>query len=280
MAALLCILVSTYNDIVRKPVYIATLVGFGLLIYFSQYFTLFGFNKEMNMVREMGVATIGLWGFIVIVVFSGQVVTLELEERTAIVLLSKPVKRGTFLSGKFSGILLSVLLGIVFLSLVFFLTLWTSIGLPKLDRYDLTVQHGVPEYIWKTFLGWGTSFALQTIILCFCQSIVMTAIGVALSALLPVVVSAAILTMTFLLSNLTTYFVSGLESTSSPVIIFIGKIFYYIFPNLSYFNLQTLFSEGNIANIDYLLLTSLYSIIYSALVMAICCSVFEKKDIK
>src|SRR6185436_6228655 len=104
-------------------------------IFGSKFLTLFSFFQEMNMVREMGMATITFWGFIVIVISSGLVVTQELEDRTAVTLLSKPIQRSDFLLGKFAGLVLSLVPGIIILSGVLFLTLWMMAS-PKLPLHD------------------------------------------------------------------------------------------------------------------------------------------------
>src|SRR4249919_321615 len=88
---------ATYGDITRRPLYYILLFTFAFAIFCSKFLTLFSFYQEINMVREMGLATITFWGFIVIVVTSGLVVTQELEDRTAVTLLSKPIQRTDFL---------------------------------------------------------------------------------------------------------------------------------------------------------------------------------------
>ncbi len=280
MRALFSIVSSTYKDIIRKPVYIITVLLFGILIFFSQHFTLFGFAKELNMVREMGIATMALWGFIVIVVFSGQIITQELEDRTAMVILTKPIRRGSFLLGKFFGIFLATVIGIVLLSLVFFLTLWTSSGLPRLDYYEIPRHGSMFQYLWKIFLNWGLLFTIQGFLLCCCQLAVLSAIAAALSAFLPTVLSASALAVIYLVSNISSHILGSIESTSNAALVLLGKMFYYIIPNLGYFNLQTLFGEGGLVSFQYLLLTLLYCIIYCGFILYVACLLFERREIK
>ena len=90
---------ATYGDITRRPLYYILLFTFAFAIVASKFLTLFSFYQEVNMVREMGMATITFWGFIILVVTSGIVVTQELEDRTAVTLLAKPVLRSQFLLG-------------------------------------------------------------------------------------------------------------------------------------------------------------------------------------
>src|SRR5687768_15868465 len=122
---------ATYGDITRRPLYYILLFTFALAIFGSKFLTLFSFYQEINMVREMGMATITFWGFIIIVVTSGLVVTQELEDRTAVTLLSKPIQRTDFLLGKYLGLVASLIPGMIVLAGVLFLTLW-MMSAPKL----------------------------------------------------------------------------------------------------------------------------------------------------
>src|SRR5258706_1213292 len=115
---------ATYGDVTRRPLYYILLFTFAFAIFGSKFLTLFSFYQEMNMVREMGMSTITFWGFIILVVTSGIVVTQELEDRTAVTLLSKPIQRTDFLLGKFFGLVAALIPGMVVLAGVLFLTLW------------------------------------------------------------------------------------------------------------------------------------------------------------
>src|SRR5688572_8301781 len=107
---------TTYNDTARRPLYYILLAVFALLIFASNFLALFTFSQETGMVREMGMASISLWGFLMFVILSGVVVTQELEDRTAVTLLAKPVTRTAFLLGKYAGLALSAFAGMFVLT--------------------------------------------------------------------------------------------------------------------------------------------------------------------
>lgn len=130
---------ATYGDLVRRPLYYVTLLLTGLLIYGSSFLTQFSFSMETQLVREMGLASIVLWGFVMAVVTSPIIVTQELEDRTAVTLLSKPVPRSAFLLGRFFGLLGALVPGVAVLAGILFYTLWfmsksTLFGHPALGR--------------------------------------------------------------------------------------------------------------------------------------------------
>ena len=115
---------ATYREITTRPLYFVTLAVFSLLIFCSSFLTQFSFYMETQMVREMGMASLVLWGFLITVLLSGVIVTQELEDRTAVTLLTKPVRRSAFLLGKYFGLLFSLAAGLVVLAGVLFYTLW------------------------------------------------------------------------------------------------------------------------------------------------------------
>src|SRR5688572_27160831 len=115
---------ATYGEITARPFYFVTLGVFSLLIFSSSFLTQFSFNMEPQMVREMGMASLVLWGFLITVLLTGVIVTQELEDRTAVTLLTKPVRRSAFLLGKYFGLVLSLIAGLVILAGVLFYTLW------------------------------------------------------------------------------------------------------------------------------------------------------------
>ncbi len=115
---------ATYSDTARRPLYYILMAVFSVLVYSSHFLTLFTFNQEANMVREMGVASLSLYGFLIFVILAPIVVTSELEDRTAITLLAKPVTRSAFLLGKYLGLLGAVFMGVLTLAGVLFFTLW------------------------------------------------------------------------------------------------------------------------------------------------------------
>ncbi len=115
---------ATYADLVRRPLYYLTLGAFALLVYGSSFLTQFTFDLETPLVREMGLASLVLWGFILVVVMAPVVVTQELEDRTAVTLLSKPVRRSAFLLGRFAGLMMALVPGLFVLGGVLFYTLW------------------------------------------------------------------------------------------------------------------------------------------------------------
>jgi hypothetical protein len=282
--------VATYGDITRRPLYYILLFTFTFAIFGSKFLTLFSFYQEINMVREMGMATMTFWGFIIIVVTSGIIVTQELEDRTAVTLLSKPIQRHDFLLGKFLGLVLSLVPGILVMAGVLFLTLW-MMAYPKLPMHDAELMKAVKEQgsssfgasmsvIWRQFVLKQSGVVLQGAFLSFLQVTILAAVAVSFSAFFPNVVSVAATTLIFILGNVSSYMVASVENLKVGPLTFLGRLGSYLIPNLGYFNLQMYFSEGKIISFRYLSMSFAYTALYVVAVFLVSCSLFRKREVR
>lgn len=305
--------VATYQDIVRRPIYYIILLILAAMIFLSQYVTLFSFYQEMNLVREMGMATITFFGFLVTVILSGVIVTDELEDRTAVTLLSKPISRSSFLVGKFFGLILAVLPGVVVLAGVLFVTLWLM-ALPAVygnDGFLWVLAHpeagsgsplpvlqqswsdqggnsgavwsetkGSLAVCWRYFILTNGGVVLQGAVLSYCQIVVLAAVGVSLAAFCPVVVSAAATALLFVLGNISSYMLAAIERWQIGAVSAVGRALYYLVPNLGYFNLQTFYGEGRMFSLRYLGFATVYAATYSVAVFLVSCAAFRRREIR
>jgi len=289
MRNLLTLAAATYGDITRRPLYYILLLTFAFGIFGSKCLTLFSFYQEINMVREMGMATITFWGFIIVVVTSGLVVTQELEDRTAVTLLSKPLQRSEFLLGKFVGLVASLIPGMIVLAGVLFLTVW-MMAAPRLPLHDrdiaLAYQQGsspfatVLRITWEHFVLKQSGVILEGALLSFFQTTILAAAAVSFSAFFPNVVSVAATTLVFILGNVSSYLLASVDNMKVGALSFVGRAGSYLVPNLGYFNLQMYFSEGKIISIRYLGLSFAYTILYVVAVFLISCSFFRKREVR
>jgi ABC-type transport system involved in multi-copper enzyme maturation permease subunit len=241
------------------------------------------------MVREMGLATITFWGFIIIVVTSGLVVTQELEDRTAVTLLSKPIQRTDFLLGKFAGLVVSLIPGMIVLAGVLFLTLW-MMAVPKMPFHDRDLVKAFDagqspfvaalEITWQQFVMKQSGVVLEGALLSFFQTSILAAAAVSFSAFFPNVVSVAATTFVFIIGNVSSYMLASVENLKIGPLSALGRAGSYLIPNLGYFNLQMYFSEGKIISFRYLGLSFVYTALYVIAVFLISCSLFQKREVR
>ncbi|MBC2596370.1 ABC transporter permease subunit [Ruficoccus amylovorans] len=101
---------NTFLDAVRQKFFNALVILSVALIVSSRFFRQFDFGSgELKFIADFGLGAILLFGSILAVVATAQLFYSEIENRTALTILAKPVYRWEFLAGKFLGVFLLLL---------------------------------------------------------------------------------------------------------------------------------------------------------------------------
>jgi hypothetical protein len=139
---LIAIAKTTFLETIRQPIYGVLLwVAAGLLMINPSLagFTLEGNEGDIKVVKDVGLATLLLYGLLASVFSATGVITREIESHTVLTVVSKPVNRPVFLLGKYLGVCSAVLVGYYFLCLVFLLAVRHGTMAMAVDPYDLPV---------------------------------------------------------------------------------------------------------------------------------------------
>ena len=100
----LTIALATAKEAIRQPAFfvLAFLAGSSLIVsIFVSYFT---FGEDIKMYKDTGITTISFSCLLLALLTASSSVAEEIEGKTAITLLSKPINRRQFIIGKFLGI--------------------------------------------------------------------------------------------------------------------------------------------------------------------------------
>lgn len=101
---------NTFVEAVRQKVFYFVLVLAVGLTGVSQYLRDFNFgSSELKFITDFGAGATVFFGSILAIVATAQLFFSEIENRTALTILAKPVLRSEFLCGKFLGIALVLL---------------------------------------------------------------------------------------------------------------------------------------------------------------------------
>ncbi len=124
---------NAFTEIIRQPIY-GILVGVGVaLIGISPLIAMFTLLENDKLVVDMGLATIFLIGLVLAVLSASQIISREIESKTAGAVISKPIGRFVFVTGKFLGVTLAMLAATYLFTIVLLITL--RIGVPSAAWY-------------------------------------------------------------------------------------------------------------------------------------------------
>lgn len=287
--------VAAFREAIRQPMFWLFLGAAFLLMFVFILLPYFTFGEDLLMMTEIDYDIIMALAVIFGVFTASISISEEIEGRTAITLMSKPLSRRQFLLGKYAGILLACLIMTLLLGWLFN---WAIIGKKWFDKQEFdAAKEGPPPQLtaWleayapagepRDFLrGVGlwtfqSAALLPGLSLGFCQVMVLLAIAVSLATRLPMVVNVPICLLIYFLGHLTPVlkqvanrFQSG-EGAGSAVgqmLSFMAQLFNSLLPGLEYFTPNYSALVGRIA---------FYGVIYTIIVLLFGLILFEDRDL-
>lgn len=112
---------TTYAESIRQPVLMVAITAGTILVILSNPFSGYTLDDDQRLFVDLGLSTIFVIEVVLAAFLATNVLNRELENRTALTVLSKPVARPTFILGKYLGVSGALLTSMVFLGLVFLL---------------------------------------------------------------------------------------------------------------------------------------------------------------
>src|SRR5436853_23920 len=130
------IALATAKETIRQPAFFVMAFFAGALLVVTIFVSYFTFGEDIKMYKDTGLTTISFFCMLLALLTASSTVAEEIEGKTAITLLSKPINRRQFILGKFLGIELGVLALFALLGTLFALGVWYKYG------YDLRESAG------------------------------------------------------------------------------------------------------------------------------------------
>ena len=271
----LTIALATAKEAIRQPAFavLAAIAGMSLIwTIFLPYFT---FNEDIKMYKDTGLTTISFACLLLALLTASSTVAEEIEGKTAITLLSKPINRRQFIVGKFVGIELGVLAMYGVLGTLF------ALGVYYKTAYDLRETAGTAKDLMQG--GAHVIQILPGLALGFLEVTALAAISVAISTRLPMLVNLVVCIAVFFLGHLTPVLI---EATSQPgqrtneLIAFMAKLFAWALPSLEFFNAGPAISTGAVIPwVGYVLPALGYCMLYSGAALLFAFLLFENRDV-
>jgi len=130
---------NTLVEAIRQPIFVVLLLAGGLLMAVNPFLASYSMEPgsgDNRMLVDLGLGTLWLVGFIIAAFSATGAVCGEMESRTALTVVSKPVPRAVFVLGKFFGISGAILIANYILLLAFLFTVRHQVLQNASDRID------------------------------------------------------------------------------------------------------------------------------------------------
>jgi ABC-type transport system involved in multi-copper enzyme maturation permease subunit len=264
------IALATSKEAVAQPLYLLSILIGGSLLLLYIYIPYNTFGEDVKMYKDSGLMTIMVLAILVALWTASVSVAEEIEGRTALTLLSKPVSRRQFVLGKFLGITWANFL--LFVVLGSWMLVWVSYKVV----YDAR-ETSNPEPNWQ-LCNTEMIGTVPGLVLSFMETVVLTAISVAISTRLSMVPNLIIVGSIYVLGHLGPLIVQS-SMGQNEFVAFFGQLIALVLPVLDHFNIQAAVAGGKRVPADYLAWALLYCALYSAVAMLLALILFEDRDL-
>ncbi len=264
------IALATSKEAIAQPLYVLALIIGVCLLALYIYIPYNTFGEDVKMFKDSSLMTIMVLAILVAVWTASVSVADEIEGRTALTLLSKPISRREFVLGKF--------LGIVWANFLMFVILgaWMLILVSYKVVYDAR-ETSNPEPSWQLCSAEMIGI-VPGLVLSFMETVVLTAISVAISTRLPMLPNLVICGSIYVLGHLGPLIAQS-SVGQNEFVAFFGQLIALVLPVLDHFNVQAAVAGGVRVPPDYLAWAALYCVLYSAVAMLLALILFEDRDL-
>jgi hypothetical protein len=289
---------AAFREGIRQPMFwllFFPALAFEWVVPFLPYFTL---GEDLKMVKELGYDLLTLVSGLFAVIAAGTSISDEIEGRTAVTLMSKPISRRDFLLGKFAGVFLATLVLVVLLgwslTWMFQFKEWYD---PKIGQMEKPpdpawvlnyasryAPAGIPSEAARGILLWvnDAGAVLPGLVLVSCQVLVLLAIAVALATRLHFIVNFVICAGFYFLGHLAPV-LTAVSQNRFPLVKFMANVFDVLMPGLEHFDMSgavvrdTPLPPGEFAL--YTANVTLYAVTYAVIALLFGLILFEDKDL-
>ena len=266
------IAISTFKTEISQPLFLIVFIIGVIFMVGSIYVPYNTFGEDIKMYKDSGLTLIRVLAIFLAIWGASKSVAEEIEGRTALTVLSKPVGRRQFIFGKVSGISLAVALLFIVLGLWF--VIWTAYK-PVYDGRE--TSEGIAE--WTVCFREATS-VIPALTLQFLEVLIFVAISVAISTRMGILANFLICFSIYVLGHLTPLIVQSSEAAEAfETVGFFGQLIAIVFPVLNHFDVQTAINTNRPVPMDYLGWSVIYTALYSTMAMLLALVLFEDRDL-
>ena len=254
--------VNTYREAIRDKILYNLLIFALILIGGSILLATLTLGEQSKIIMDFGLASINLFGVLMAIFLGVSLVSKEIEKKTLYTVLSKPIQRTEFLLGKYAGLLLTLLVNTIMMTIGLYLTLMFN-----------QFRWGLPLFNLEPRL-------LTAILMIYLELAIITAVALLFSTLTTTTLAAIFTLSVYVIGHISTDLVTLAEKLPVQSTALLLKGLYYIFPNLSNFDIKGQVVHHVVIEPGYFLLTTLYALLYCTLLMALSSFIFNRRDLK
>ncbi|MBN2582793.1 MAG: ABC transporter permease subunit [Planctomycetes bacterium] len=220
MRSIAAISVNTFREVVRQPIFILVLALAAAVLVLMMVLPLFGFADEIVLFKDLALHTSALAVVFLVALTAASSVAEELESKTALALLAKPVGRWQLLVGKFAGIVLALVVATAVLAVLLFLTTYVKVyngALPSERHGAFSMSQSAPVLAFQAKMWNHAVSTMPACVMILYRGAILAAVAVVLSASFSRVLAVIVTFGLYLVGHLTEFLTDAVRHSAAAV---------------------------------------------------------------
>ncbi|MDM9384798.1 ABC transporter permease [Chlorogloeopsis sp. ULAP01] len=250
------IAMNVFKEVIRDRILL--IIGFYILILAAAIGLLpeISASTENKIFLDFGLAAANVLGLVVAVFIGTGLVHKEIEKRTILVLMAKPIARSEFIIGKYSGLLAVLAVLMAAMTGIY-------LGFLQFDKID----HSTTSILIAAFFQ-------------FLQLSLIAAVAISLGVFTSSLLATALTFFVYLTGNITQDLLQFARLGQNPGIHRLTQALYLILPDLSRLDLKNdaIYGLEALPNSMTLVGHTVYGLVYSLMLLAIAIFIFSQRE--
>lgn len=252
----LAIALNTFRESVRDRVLYNLVLFVVLLVIAAVAIGRIAVGQEAKIIVDVGLSAMTIFGVLIAILLGIGLVAKEIEKRTLASILAKPVRRSTFILGKYFGLCLTLTVNTALMALAVTLALLYAQG----------GGNAMQLRVWS---------AVYAILL---ELLIITAVALLFSCFSSPTLAALFTLLIFLIGRWSPDLKLFAETSSSTVTRWTCRALYHLLPNLANFNFINQTAHGQSVPASLLAGNTAYAVGYVAALLAGAALIFERRN--
>ncbi len=247
---------NVFREVIRDRIlYIIPLYALILAIAFRAI-PEFTATSSDKIFLDFGLATMNIIGLIVAIFIGTGLVNKEIEKRTILVLIAKPISRSEFIASKYLGLSAIIAVLVVIMTMIY-------LGFLQIGKISYPM----------------TSIFLATLFMFF-QLCLITAVAITLGVFTSSLIATALTYAVYLMGNITQDLFALGKLSSNPTMERITQSLYLILPDLSRLDLKNdaVYGLQALPDTITLIINAVYGLLYSFMLLAFAILIFLRRE--
>ena len=257
IARLSAISFNTFREAVRDRVLYNLVLFALLLVAIAPLFGEISIGVEKLILVNVGLSAISIFGIIIAIFIGIGLVSKEIEKKTLYTILSRPVRRWEFITGKYFGLVMTLVVNTVFMTVGFYLAL-------------LIVSHS---------LGKDDVALLVAIYFIVLEFFIVTAITLLFSSFSSPILAAVFAFALFAIGSFAED-LRNFAALASGVTKWLATGAAYLVPNFSTLNVISQVAHSQSVSGSLILWNTIYALLYSLSATVAAILIFERRNLK